>query len=177
MTRALQARTYLALSDAKRVTDRVLDGHVMDIECPTGAECRVLADELRSLGADVTVGPENPALLHTPSAVFGALRDAILPSAEAAGFPRTEERYSPFSMGGRWITWAASVSVALRLTWEPRDRWFVLEASTGVTPDGDRVWEDLTLQRLDPSTVNEQYVRELLEDIVPMAEDFLWFGH
>jgi hypothetical protein len=55
MTQALQRHARLSLSEAKQVTDRVLDGELVDIECPTESDRLLLGEALVALGADVVL--------------------------------------------------------------------------------------------------------------------------
>jgi len=56
-TRTLQDLAQLSLSDAKAMTDAILDGQSVAVELPTQATAEALAQRLRALGADATVAP------------------------------------------------------------------------------------------------------------------------
>jgi hypothetical protein len=63
----------------------------------------------------------------------------------------------------------------LRLTWDGKERWFVLEADPAPdrNPGGRPVWIDLTLQRYDPRQADAKWVSEVAEDVRAAFLDFV----
>ena len=57
MTQILREHCGLELAAAKSVTDRVLDGKVVEVQTPTLQVAQQLASELIKLDADAAVGP------------------------------------------------------------------------------------------------------------------------
>ena len=55
LTRTLQAELGLSLADAKRATDRVVDGEVVSLSLPDHRAAERLADLLVPLGTTVTI--------------------------------------------------------------------------------------------------------------------------
>lgn len=96
MTQCLRERTSLSLSEAKRVVDRVLEGHEVDIVLPPDGDIRQLAHQLRLIGARVTLvsalGDVNSTLLDQQyidwfeQQLRGALQQPIQPNRRLNAF-------------------------------------------------------------------------------------------
>lgn len=146
MTQCLRERTSLSLSEAKRVVDRVLEGHEVDIVLPPDGDIRQLAHQLRLIGARVTLvsalGDVNSTLLDQQyidwfeQQLRGALQQPIQPNKRLNAFqqlisqfvetlpsiPKEEMAISwPCSIGGS----AMAISMASTFT-KTKQRWFGL---------------------------------------------------
>jgi hypothetical protein len=70
MTKLVQAHAHLGLKDAKTMTDRVLDGDVITLQCQNMTAAREFAHELQLIGAIIEAPGLDPPLLSDTFVVW-----------------------------------------------------------------------------------------------------------
>ena len=82
------------------------------------------------------------------------------------GFVVVEASEHPESFGSRAAIFSDGQRI-VRLTWDGKEHWFVLEADPNprLNVGGKPVWIDLTLQRYDEGQADATRVSEVAEDV------------
>lgn len=91
---------------------------------------------------------------------------------QAAGLVRGETASHPEAFGSRYSVYVGP-HFSLRLTWDGKEGWFVLECDRLPGAASPGPWVDLSLQRYDPARGDERRVAELREDIHAAARSFI----
>lgn len=110
---------------------------------------------------------ENRALgrrVITPQQAFDRIGAAIRPILTSSGYVEVSSELQPEDFGSQVSTYT-SPQASVQLTWNGKGEFFVLECDrlpNETVPGG---WIDLTLQGFDPRRGDDQWVKELCEDI------------
>ena len=107
----------------------------------------------------------------TPSQAFERIEAALRQTLESAGFQDTRSESHPQAFGSQFSVYT-SPSATLRLTWDGKEGFFVLECDRLPNETAPGPWADLTLQRFDSRVDDDRRVEELCEGIVAALRDY-----
>jgi hypothetical protein len=103
---------------------------------------------------------------------FDRVLEAIQPVFLAHGLHLIEEERHPEAFGSRHTTYGDE-SLHVRLVWDGKEQWFVLEVDESPGRTAWPGWIDLTLQRFDPQQATSKWVDEVIEDVRAALVDYL----
>ena len=103
---------------------------------------------------------------------FGQLLAVLAPLFATHNFRLRESAEHPQSFGSRYAVFE-DANCQIRLVWDGKEQWFVLEVDEmpGQTEWPD--WADITLQRYDPRTGTQAVVNEIAADVRTALADYL----
>jgi hypothetical protein len=107
-----------------------------------------------------------------PTDVFDAIHRSVESLLRGRGFHVSEERAHPRAFGSRHVVYSRGASL-VRLTWDGKERWFVLEASLKPDDSGRPAWLDLGVQRWDPTAHLEARRDEVVDSLLGSLSDYL----
>ena len=100
----------------------------------------------------------------TPSQAFARIEASLRPILTSSGYVDTSSESRPDAFGSQLSVYT-SPEARLRLTWDGKEGFFVLECDRLPNESTPGPWIDLTLQRFDPREGDDRWVGELCEDI------------
>jgi hypothetical protein len=103
---------------------------------------------------------------------FDRILEAIQPVLLAHRLHLIEQETHPEAFGSRHIIYGDE-SLHVRLVWDGKERWFVLEVDESPGRTKWPGWIDLTLQRFDPQQATSKWVDEVIEDVRAALVDHL----
>lgn len=107
------------------------------------------------------------------SVAFDQILAHLRPALAARAFELLDVRETPEPLESRSAIFSDGRRL-VRLTWDGRERFFVLEgdAEPHLNGTGQPAWLDLTLQLFDPRRADETWVDEVARDVVEAFEEF-----
>jgi hypothetical protein len=96
----------------------------------------------------------------TPHEVFDALAAVVATVVTGHGFHEETDEEHPQAFGSRARTWRSGREL-IRMTWDGKDQFFVVEASDEPDVSGRPVWVDVDLRRWEPGFRDDIVTREL----------------
>lgn len=109
------------------------------------------------------------------SSAFDEVLAAIRPTLDAHGLAPVEAREHPEAFGSRYAVFGDGRR-AVRLVWDGKEQWFLLEGEPRLGEAPVPMWLDLTLQRFDPRRADARWVAEIIEDVRSALDEFLAHG-
>jgi len=103
---------------------------------------------------------------------FLRVEAALQPLLDTGEFPHVASRQDTDAFGSRFAVYESDRS-GLRLTWDGKEPFFVLESDRLPNETTAGPWIDLTLQRFDPRKADDQWVEELCEDISAALREYM----
>lgn len=83
------------------------------------------------------------------------------------GYLISSNEYHKELFGSRYCTWVNKVEkMAIRLVWDGKDSWFVLEESTFIKSDSKFAWADIGIHPFDQNNFKRSYQNGIVESIV-----------
>ena len=107
-----------------------------------------------------------------PQDAYTTVIASLRPILETAGFRETASRYDEAAFGGRHTTFDRG-DQEIRLAWDGKESWFVLDARPESHRRFPHGWVDLTRQRFDRVKADTQWVSEIVEDLTDALHAYL----
>jgi hypothetical protein len=95
---------------------------------------------------------------------FRQILEAIELPLRRSGFSKVEEKSHPESFGSRYITFGDGEEF-IRLTWDGKQEWFVLESIPASSVTFETGWADILLQFFKPKRDGAGVVGEIAQDM------------
>jgi hypothetical protein len=102
---------------------------------------------------------EADAFMIAANAIFDEAAIELARALEPHGFRVSERIPPPDSFGHRLLGYRRGTE-GVRLIWDGREEWFLLQQSSGVL-DGEPPWTDLVWERYDPQADPSARVAEI----------------
>jgi hypothetical protein len=107
---------------------------------------------------------------------FERIRDTIQPILLENGFTEVEEKYYPETFGSCYIMFQKGKQ-HIRLTWDGKEHWFVLEHIPALSMAFVSGWVDILLQPFKPEQNGTETVDEITEGLKIALLDYLGTGN
>jgi hypothetical protein len=85
-----------------------------------------------------------------PDSLFDDFASALAKVLEAQGFRLRERMQSPQSIGSRLVQYARGTQ-EVRLLWDGRERWFLIQQRGAVLHGQEDEWNDIAFERYEPT--------------------------
>ena len=108
----------------------------------------------------------------SPSLVFESICVVIEPMLVADGFIKIEENKDPDYFGSQYITFEDNRE-RIRITWDGKEQWFVMETIPLNSPTCSSGWADILLQFFRPQEATEKTVKEIVADMSASLSAYL----
>ena len=108
-------------------------------------------------------------------AAFVQILEAIEPPLSQSGFSKVEEKSHPESPGSHYITFEDGKEF-IRLTWDGKEEWFVLEFIPASSVTFESGWADILLQFFKPKQDGAKVVEEIAQDMKEALCNYLGVG-
>jgi hypothetical protein len=95
---------------------------------------------------------------------FERIAEAIEPPLAQRGFSTVEEKSHPESFDSRYTTFGNGTEF-IRLVWDGKEEWFVLESIPASSATFTSGWTDILLQRFKPKRDDSEVVEEIAQDM------------
>ncbi|UII25109.1 hypothetical protein LVD15_17575 [Fulvivirga maritima] len=99
--------------------------------------------------------------------LFNRIEEKLQAKLELDNFKKTESKDEVLSFGSRFTVWKnMTEQLAIRLTWDGKESWFIVEESPfneGAEPIS---WADLVIVPYDKQLESKDYNERTLKDIV-----------
>ena len=105
-------------------------------------------------------------------AAFERILEAIKPTLIEKGFSEVERRSHPQAFGSHFVTFGDGKEF-IRLTWNGKDQWFVLESIPATSMTFESGWVDILLQFFKPQSDGEDVVEDIAEDMKVWLSGYL----
>ena len=84
---------------------------------------------------------------------------------------KTENENHPESFGSRYTVWKNFETLnAIRLIWDGKDSWFLIEESPFTKDSEPNSWTDLVIVPLDNSKIGLEYKQQIINDLINEIE-------
>ena len=103
---------------------------------------------------------------------YEKIRDTIIPVLLDKGFTKLEEKHHPGDFGGCYMIFRDAKEL-IRLTWDGKEQWFVLESTPTTSVTVEAEWIDILLQFYNPGKDGSEVVDEIAEDLKIALLDYL----
>jgi hypothetical protein len=117
-----------------------------------------------SCGAPVNSGVRLPSNMISTETAFEQILGAVEPPLTRSGFSKIDEKSHPEAFGSRYITFGDGREF-IRLTWDGKEGWFVLESIPASSVAFESGWADILLQFFNPRQDGAEVVAEIAQDI------------
>jgi hypothetical protein len=107
--------------------------------------------------------------MSAPHRAFGQTLLSLTPVLEAAGFVVSDERYDDASFGSRYTTFDRG-DQEIRLMWDGKESWLVLEARPLSHRQFPHGWVDLALHK---ATSDGPQLLEVTEEMIQALNRYL----
>ncbi len=82
-------------------------------------------------------------------------------------FRKTEYEIYPESFGSRYTIWKNfETFCAIRLIWDGKDSWFIIEESPFSKNSEPDSWADLVIVPLDSTKIGLEYKQQIIQDLI-----------
>ena len=95
---------------------------------------------------------------------FEKILEALEPPLTQNGFFKVEEKSHPEAFGSRYTTLGDGKEF-IRLTWDGKEGWFVLESIPTSSVTFESGWADILLQFFKPQRDGAEVIAEIAEDM------------
>ncbi len=95
---------------------------------------------------------------------FEQILEAIEPPLTQSGFSKVEEKSHPEAFGSRYTTFGDGKEF-IRLTWDGKEGWFVLESVPTSSVTFESGWADILLQFFKSRQDGADVVAEIAQDM------------
>ena len=112
----------------------------------------------------VMPGVRLPSIMISTETAFEQILEAIGHSLAQSGFSKVEERSHPEAFGSRYTTFGDGKEF-IRLTWDGKEGWFVLESIPTSSVTFESGWADILLQFFKPQQDGASVVTEIAQDM------------
>jgi hypothetical protein len=103
---------------------------------------------------------------------FDQVLEAIRPVLNEHRLRAIDKEAHPEAFGSRFATYGDTAR-HVRLVWDGKERWFVLEVDEAPGKTEWPAWVDLTLQRFDPAHATPKWVDEVIADVRAALVEYL----
>jgi hypothetical protein len=101
---------------------------------------------------------------------YNRIKIALDTKLIAQGYQIAHEQFDDKVFGSRYVVWSNNED-ALRLIWDGKERWFVLEVADALPFSSNTAWEEIVLISYDAQNRNESYVSNIIKEIVDSLSD------
>ncbi len=105
-------------------------------------------------------------------AAFERIFEEIMPVLVKGGFSEVERKNHPEAFGSRFITFGDEKEL-IRLTWDGKNEWFVLESISLSSMIFESGWADILLQLFKPRSDGIEVVENIARDMRDSLLDYL----
>lgn len=74
---------------------------------------------------------------------YQQVKSAVDGKVAHKGYIIVDEKYHPEAFGSRYVTWSNKID-AIRLIWDGKDEWFILQSANKLPFDWTADWKQLT---------------------------------
>lgn len=103
---------------------------------------------------------------------FHRILELIRPLLITHGFSEKDHTANPGAFGSRYITFADDQEF-IRLTWDGKERWYVLESVPLSPTIFESGWADILLQFFKPEQESIKVIEEIAQDMKLALTDYL----
>src|SRR5436305_882672 len=97
-------------------------------------------------------------------AAFERTLKTIKPVLIESGFLGVDERTHPHAFGSRSVTFESKEKF-IRLTWDGKDEWFVLESSPASSITFEAGWTDILLRPFKTKSDGDKVIEDISQEI------------
>lgn len=95
------------------------------------------------------------------------IKESLNNTLSKKGYQLIKQEYHKESFGSRFFVWVnRNDKHCLRLIWDGKDSWFILEESPYVNDFEKVAWADVTIVPFDSNVENADYKKELINSII-----------
>ena len=94
--------------------------------------------------------------------IFCEIKQKLVDHLPALGFALVEDRYFPEAFGSRDATFRREME-AIRLLWDGREGWFILQSCAHADKEPWQDWKDIDLQSFDQQTDGDLRAQEIVD--------------
>jgi hypothetical protein len=98
--------------------------------------------------------------MKDPGCLFDDFAGALSKVLEAQGFRLRERPQPPQSFGSRLVMYVRGTQ-EVRLLWDGRERWFLLQQRGAILHGHEDEWNDVAFERYDPTRDPPERVSEI----------------
>jgi hypothetical protein len=99
--------------------------------------------------------------------IFDEIEFVLTQKLDIASFYLSKTEYHKEYFGSRYTVWKNErEKFALRLTWDGKESWFILEESSFEESQEPTSWTDLIIVRFDRNIDNSQYFTEIIDAVI-----------
>lgn len=133
---------------------------------------RLISYAFRDVGRRVMPGVSLPSSMISTESAFEQILEAIESPLTQGGFSKVEEKSHPEDFGSRHTTFGDGEEF-IRLTWDGKGGWFVLESIPASSVTFESGWADILLQSFRPRLDGAGVVAEIAQDMRAALCDYL----
>ena len=101
------------------------------------------------------------------SETYEAIEKELTQKLQSDNFQKTESENHLESFGSRYTIWKNFETLsALRLIWDGKDSWFIIEESPFTKKSEPNSWADLVIVPLDDSKMGLEYKQQIINDLI-----------
>ena len=98
---------------------------------------------------------------------YKAIENKLTKKLLSDNFQMTESKNHPESFGSRYTVWKNFETLyALRLIWDGKDSWFIIEESPFTKKTEPNSWADLVIVPVDTSKTGLDYKQQIISDLI-----------
>ena len=98
---------------------------------------------------------------------YEAVENELTKKLQSDNFQKTESENHPDSFGSRYTVWKNFETLyALRLIWDGKDSWFIIEESPFTKNSEPNSWVDLVIVTVDNSKTGLDYKQQIIHDLI-----------
>ncbi len=104
--------------------------------------------------------------------VFSQIAVAINPILSKSGFIQDKKASHSVAFGRKYISYSYEAE-RIRLVWDVRERWFILEHLSSETKPYSLSWSDLGIEKFDPDEADQTRVNEIVANFSNALSKYL----
>lgn len=102
---------------------------------------------------------------------YEVIENELTKKLQSDSFQKTESENHTESFGSRYTVWKNFETLyALRLIWDGKDSWFIIEESPFTKKTEPNSWADLVIVPLDDSKIGLDYKQQIINDLINKIE-------
>lgn len=105
---------------------------------------------------------ERPEIITT---LYQQLKATITHKLNEQGYETVHEQHDDIVFDSRYIIWSNNEE-ALRLTWDGKEGWFILEVTSILPLSAHTVWNEIKIVPLNEGGFNVHYSESLVEEML-----------